>query len=82
MKSTGVVRKLDNLGRIVIPIEIRRTLGIEISDSLEISVDADKVILTKYHQGCTFCDSTDAASLKEFGGHVICQNCIDKLKEL
>lgn len=48
MKSTGIVRKVDELGRIVIPIELRRTLDINIKDPLEIFVDEDKVIFKKY----------------------------------
>lgn len=48
MKSTGIVRKVDELGRIVIPIELRRTLGISIKDSLEIYVDTNKIVLKKY----------------------------------
>lgn len=48
MKSTGVVRKVDELGRVVVPIELRRTLGIDVKDSLEIFVDGDKLILQKY----------------------------------
>ena len=48
LKSTGVVRKVDELGRIVIPIELRRTMGIEEKDALEIYVDSDKIILKKY----------------------------------
>ena len=55
MKSTGVVRKLDNLGRIVIPIELRRTMDIGLKDTLEISVEDDKIILKKYQPGCIFC---------------------------
>ena len=55
MKSTGVVRKVDELGRIVLPIELRRTLNIEVKDSLEIFVDGDKIILKPYRPCCVFC---------------------------
>jgi len=55
MKSTGIVRKVDELGRIVIPIELRRTLDIEIKDALEIYVDRDQIILKKYEPACLFC---------------------------
>ena len=48
MKSTGIVRKVDDLGRVVLPIELRRTLGIEVKDALEIFIDDDKIILKKY----------------------------------
>ena len=55
MNSTGVVRKLDNLGRIVIPIELRKTMGIAIKDTLEIFTEGDEIILKKYQPGCIFC---------------------------
>ena len=56
MKSTGVVRKLDNLGRIVIPIELRKTMDIAIKDTLEIFTEGDEIILKKYQPGCIFCN--------------------------
>ena len=55
MKATGIVRKVDELGRIVLPIELRRTLNIEEKDSLEIFVDGSSVILQKYEPSCIFC---------------------------
>lgn len=61
MKSTGIVRKVDELGRVVIPIELRRTLGIEQKDSLEIYVDEDKIILKKYMPNMT-CSITGTVS--------------------
>ena len=57
MKSTGIVRKVDELGRIVIPIELRRTLDIGIKDSLEIYVEDDQIILKKYMPACSFCNN-------------------------
>ena len=48
MKSTGIVRKVDDLGRVVLPIELRRTLGIDVKDALEIFIDEDQIILQKY----------------------------------
>ena len=59
MKSTGIVRKVDELGRIVLPIEMRRTLNIEEKDSLEIYVEGDNVILRKYQPTCIFCESPE-----------------------
>ena len=59
MKSTGVVRKVDELGRIVIPIELRRTMGIEEKDALEIYVDSEKIILKKYEPACIFCGNAE-----------------------
>lgn len=61
MKSTGIVRKVDELGRVVIPIEIRRTLGIDIKDSMEIFVDDDKIIFKKYQSNLS-CDVTGEVS--------------------
>ena len=57
MKSTGIVRKVDELGRIVLPIELRRTLGIEEKDRIEIFVDGESIILRKYQPACIFCDN-------------------------
>ncbi len=79
MKSTGIVRKVDELGRVVIPIELRRTLGIEVKDALEIYVDGEKIILKKYEPACIFCGNAD--HVKHFGGRIICQECISKLIE-
>lgn len=64
MKSTGVVRKLDELGRIVLPIELRRTLDISVRDTLEIFVEDDKIILKKYHPACIFCNDAQCAALQ------------------
>ena len=79
MKSTGVVRKLDELGRIVLPIELRRTLDISVRDTLEIFVEDDKIILKKYHPACIFCN--DARNVQPFKGKLVCHNCITLLKE-
>ncbi|MBQ7472835.1 MAG: AbrB/MazE/SpoVT family DNA-binding domain-containing protein [Oscillospiraceae bacterium] len=78
MKSTGIVRKVDELGRIVLPIEMRRTLDIAERDALEIFVDGDNIILKKYQPACIFCENTkDIISYK---GKNICPDCINKLK--
>ena len=74
MKSTGVVRRVDELGRIVIPIELRRTLDIEVGDPLEIFVDGEEVILRKYEPGCVFCGNVKY--IVEFKGKKVCTNCI------
>jgi len=78
MKSTGVVRKLDNLGRIVIPIELRKTMGIDIKDTLEIFTEGDEIILKKYQPGCIFCN--DARNVVLFKGKMICEKCMASLK--
>lgn len=74
MKSTEIVRKVDELGRIVIPKELRRTLNIEEGDPLEIFVDGKEVILRKYEPGCVFCGN--AKYVVEFKGKKVCTNCI------
>lgn len=80
MKSTGIVRKMDTLGRVVIPIELRRTHGIDVKDSIEIFVDKDTIILKKYNPACNFCDN--ANDLSTFCGKSICKECLSKLKNL
>ena len=77
MKSTGIVRKVDELGRVVIPIELRRTLDIEEKDSLEIYVDGDKIILRKYEPACVFCGN--AQNVEHFKGKNVCRNCLAQM---
>ena len=77
MKSTGIVRKVDELGRIVLPIELRRTLGIGEKDSLEIYVDEDQIILKKYQPTCIFCDN--ARNIVSYMGKMVCPDCIREL---
>ena len=77
MKSTGIVRKVDELGRIVLPIELRRTLDIAEKDSLEIYVDGSSIVLKKYQPACIFCDS--AKDITVFKGKNICANCLQEL---
>lgn len=79
MKSTGVVRKLDNLGRIVIPIELRKTMGIAIKDTLELFTEGDEIILKKYQPGCIFCN--DARNVKLFKGKMVCEKCLSEMKK-
>ncbi len=74
MKSTGVVRKVDELGRIVIPIELRRTMGI---DALEIYTDGDQIILKKYEPGCLFCGNIEGVI--NFEGKNICRTCAGEI---
>ena len=74
MKSTGIVRKVDELGRIVLPIELRRTLGIEEKDRIEIFVDGESIILRKYQPACIFCDN--AKDIINYKGKNICPDCI------
>jgi transcriptional pleiotropic regulator of transition state genes len=79
MKSTGIVRKVDELGRVVIPIELRRTLDIEEKDALEIYVDNERIILRKYEPSCAcvFCGNADEITV--FKGKNVCQECMDSM---
>ena len=87
MKSTGIIRRIDELGRIVIPIELRRVMGIQTAkenggkdkadaDALEIFVDGEEIILRKYVQGCHCCGRADG--LKEVMGLKICPKCLNE----
>ncbi len=78
MKATGIVRTVDSVGRFVIPMELRRTLGIvDAEDALEVFVDEDKIILRKYSPSCLFCKSLD--DVIEFSGKKVCKNCAEAL---
>ncbi len=79
MKSTGIVRKVDELGRVVIPIELRRTLDIEEKDSLEIYVDGEKIILRKYEPACVFCGN--ANEVRNFRGKNVCRDCLAEMSQ-
>ena len=79
MKSTGIVRKVDELGRIVLPIELRRTLGIEEKDRIEIFVDGESIILRKYQPACIFCDN--AKDIINYKGKNLCPDCIRAMNE-
>ena len=78
MKSIGITRKGYELGRIVIPIELRRTLDIAEKDALEIYVDGEQIILKKYEPACIFCG--DARDVVNYKGKNICKNCMEELK--
>ena len=79
MKSTGIVRRVDELGRIVLPIELRRTLGSDVKDALEIFVDGNQIVLNKYEPACIFCNS--ANDIVNFKGKNICRQCLKELTE-
>ncbi len=79
MKSTGIVRNIDELGRVVVPKELRKKLGIANTDPVEIYVEEDKIILKKYIPVCHFCGSTEA--LTEYREKNICSSCIKELSE-
>lgn len=77
MKATGIVRKVDELGRIVLPIELRRTLDIEERDALEIYLDGDRIVLQKYETSCLFCGSD--RGLVSYKGKNICSECAKEI---
>ncbi len=77
MKATGFVKKIDQLGRIVIPKDIRRVLGVSNLDSLQFFLDGDTVVLKKFGEECEFCGGGD--NLTELNGKFICAACKEKL---
>lgn len=78
MKATGIVRRVDELGRIVIPKETRRVLDIKEGDPLEIYTDSEMIIFKKYEPGCVFCGQVN--SVENFKGKHICKDCLDEIK--
>ena len=80
MKSTGMLRKVDELGRIVLPAEIRQSMDIQIKDLLEIFVEGNNIILKKYCPGCTFCGGMDGVVM--FQDKRVCAECLEKLKAM
>jgi transcriptional pleiotropic regulator of transition state genes len=78
MKSTGIVRKVDELGRVVLPIELRRTFDIVEKDALEIYVDDSTIILKKYERACTFCG--EAKDIQTYKGKNVCTKCLEELR--
>lgn len=79
VKSTGIVRKVDELGRIVLPKELRVTLDIKEKDALEIYVDGEQILLKKYAPACIFCNN--AGDVVSFHGKNVCRECLEKLKK-
>lgn len=78
MKSTGIVRKLDELGRVVLPVELRKSFNIEVKDLVEIFVDEEYVILRKYEPTCVFCSNTKEVT--EYKNKRLCSECIAELR--
>lgn len=77
MRATGIVRKVDELGRIVIPIELRRTMDIDLRDNIEIFMDGENIVLKKKKESCVFCGST--GELENIRGREVCRSCIKEL---
>ena len=80
MKATGITRKIDELGRVVLPIELRRTLDICEKDSLEIYTDSDMIILKKYQPACVFCGKQKG--VVSFKGKNVCSDCIGEITKI
>ena len=81
MRTTGIIRGIDEVGRIVIPKEYRRMLKVnDKEDSLEISMEGDRIVLRKHMPACTFCGSADG--MIEYSGYKICRNCVDNLEQI
>ena len=81
MKTTGIVRKIDELGRVVLPIEMRKTLNLQIRDEVEIQMQDKSIVITKYEpekdNRCVFCASQE--NLQQFKGSWICRDCLQEL---
>jgi transcriptional pleiotropic regulator of transition state genes len=77
LKATGIVRKIDDLGRVVLPIELRRTLGLSERDALEIYVDGERIMLKKYEPACIFCGTVERAL--HFKGKIVCKQCMQEM---
>ncbi len=80
MKSTGIIRKVDELGRVVIPIELRNTLKIAEKDPIEIFVDGTSIVLKKYESTCIFCGNNK--NLVEYKDKLICEKCAKQISTL
>lgn len=80
MKSTGIIRRVDELGRVVIPIELRNKFGIFEKDPIEIFVDGSSIVLKKYEPNCIFCGNTK--KLVSYNDKLVCSKCATKLNKL
>ena len=80
MKTTGIIRQVDGLGRIVLPIELRRSLDIQERDQVEILLEGDHVILKKHETNCIFCGGV--RGLMEYKGKILCRDCTKHLSHL
>ena len=80
MHDTGIVRRVDDLGRIVIPMELRRTLGIKVKDPMAIFVEGERIILTKHKDSCAICGATDAETT-QVKNRPVCTDCVAAIKK-
>ena len=79
MKTTGIVRRIDELGRVVLPVELRRTLGLDVRDPVEVFVEEDCIVLRKYQPNCIFCGSSK--NITYFRSKSVCTECRRQLKD-
>ncbi len=80
MKSTGIIRRVDELGRVVIPIELRNKFGISEKDPIEIYVEGSNIVLRKFEPNCIFCGNSK--NLSEYKGKLVCEKCLEKLSKI
>lgn len=80
MNDTGIVRHIDDLGRIVLPMELRRTLGIHVKDPISISVDGERIILQKHHDSCAICGG--GGEMLTVNDRAICPDCVAAVKRI
>ena len=79
MKSTGIVRKVDELGRVVLPVELRRHFDIDIKDPIEFFVDGGRIIIQKYAPACVFCGNADKVRMYKM--KLVCENCLREMNQ-
>lgn len=77
MKSVGIVRKIDNLGRLCLPVEIRRILGLKLNSPMEFYMDGENVVIRKYDPSCVFCGGVEHTV--KFGEKLICPKCLNSI---
>lgn len=80
MRAIGVVRKVDDLGRISIPVKVRRDMGLKENAQVEIYVDGERIVLEKYGPACVFCGNKDG--VRNFRGKNVCRECVDTVKSI
>lgn len=77
MKATGILRRVDEMGRVVIPKELRESLELKSEDPIEIFVENDKIVLQKYEESCLFCDNSDNIII--YMGKRVCNSCLEEM---
>ena len=78
MKALGIIRPIDELGRIVLPVETRKLMDLSPKDGVEVFVEDDKIILKKYRPSCIFCGEADGVT--DFKGKKICRACLEEMR--